>query len=303
MPIDKFMATLNDGALYFPKITSFKDNYEGKLPFLSRQNVQKENLFNKDNTPIKQDDAFFKMKKQFENTYTDFAAEVYEEGGFVIHHPHSFQALLEDFSNHLMFCNSWFLKPIESHSMWTEYGEKIPTSIAIQTTVGDLIDSLYFDDNEFHIHIGRVEYIDYKTGYIEEYKDFSEEHLTDHDTVLKLFYAPVMHKRNLFEDEHEVRAIISFESISKNYTNQMYTSEIPFYSDRLFKSETMDLDDDMTNDMKNIPSQGIRVGVNINRLIQKIIMSPNVNEYFYNPLIKLIEYYGIDRNIVYFSDI
>ncbi len=67
MPIDKFMAMLNDGALYFPKITSFMDNYEGKLPFFSRQNVQKENLFNESNTPIKRDDAFFKHKKLFED--------------------------------------------------------------------------------------------------------------------------------------------------------------------------------------------------------------------------------------------
>lgn len=309
MPIDKFMAMLNDGALYFPKITSFKDNYEGKLPFLSRQNVQKENLFNENNTPIKRDDAFFKHKKVFEDTYKKLADDMYEESGIVIHHRHSFETLLEDFSNHLMFCSSWFLKSIESHSMWTEYGEKIPTSIAIQTTVGDLLNSLYFDDNEFHIHIGRIKYIDYKTGYIEAYKDFSKEDLTDHNTVLKLFYAPVMHKRNIFEDEHEVRAIISFESICKNYTNRMYTSEIPFYSDRLFKGRAMTLDDDitdfadMTNDMKDIPPQGIRVGVNINKLIQKIIMSPNINEYFYPPLIKLVQYYGLDRNIVYFSDI
>lgn len=122
MPIDKFMAILNDGALYFPKITSFMDKYEGKLPIFSRQNIQKENLFNESNTPIKRDDAFFKHKN-------------------------------------------------------------------------------------------------------------------------------------------------------------------------------------MTNDMKDIPPQGIRVGVNINRLIQKIIMSPNTNEYFYAPLIKLVQYYGLNRNKVYLSDI
>ena len=61
MPIDKFMAMLNDGALYFPKVTSFKDNYEGKLSFFSQQIVQKENLFN-EKSPIKQNDAFIKQK-------------------------------------------------------------------------------------------------------------------------------------------------------------------------------------------------------------------------------------------------
>lgn len=102
MLIDKFMAMLHVGTLYFPKITSFKDNYEGKLSFFSQQIVQKENLFN-EKTPIKQNDAFFKQKKLFEDTHTAFAADVYEKSGFVIQHPHSFEALLEEFSNHLMF--------------------------------------------------------------------------------------------------------------------------------------------------------------------------------------------------------
>ena len=301
------MAMLNDGALYFPKITSFKDNYEGKLSFFSQQIVQKENLFN-EKTPIKQNDAFIKQKKLFEDTHTAFAADVYEKSGFVIQHPHSFEALLEEFSNHLMFCNSWFMKPFESHSMWTEYGEKIPTSIAIQTTVEDLIDSLYIDDNEFHIHIGKVNYIDYRREHIEGYADFTEKNLTDPKDVLELFYAPVMHKRNIYEDEHEVRAVISFESISKNYTNRMFTSDIPFYSYRMFKTDNMYQDDDltaddMTNIMKVILTDAFHVGVNLGTLIKRIVMSPNANDYFYSPLIKLIKYYGLDRNIVHFSDV
>ena len=234
---------------------------------------------------------------------------MYEKSGFVIQHPHSFEALLEEFSNHLMFCNSLFMKPFESHSMWTEYGEKIPTSIAIQTTVGDLIDSLYFDDNEYHIHIGEVEYKDYKEEHIAGYEDFASQDLTDPNVVLKLFYTPVMHKRNIFKDEEEVRAIISFESICKNFTNQTYTSEIPFYSDRLFKTKINNLDDedmasdDMTNDMKDIPTKGIHIGANLKRLIKRIVMSPNYNDYFYDPLIKLVKDNGLDPVIVYFSDI
>ena len=79
----------------------------------------------------------------------------------------------------------------------------------------DLIDSLYIDDNEFHIHIGKINYIDYRREHIAGYEDFASQDLTDPNVVLKLFYTPVMHKRNIFKDEEEVRAIISFESICK----------------------------------------------------------------------------------------
>ena len=254
------------------------------------------------NTPIKQDDAFVRMKKQFEETSEMLSAQLFEESGILLYHKHSFEALLTNFSNNLMFCSSWFLKENESHSMWTEYGDKSPTSIAIQTTVGNLINSLN-DENEYDIHIGKVKYKDYKKEHIEGYEDFKLKNLTEPDNVLELFYAPVMHKRDIYNDEHEVRAIISFESICNNFTDRVYTSEIPFYSDRLFKKNIMDLDDDMTDKMKKIPTEGIQVRSNLKDLIKRVVMSPHANAYFYDPLTKLIENNGLDPDIVYFSDI
>ena len=196
MTIDKFMAMLSKEALYFSNINLFSDRYEGKLSHYSRLNVHSENLFNKMNTPIKQDGAFVRMKKQFEEVSETLSAQLLKESGIVLYHKHSFEALLTNFSNHLMFCNSWFLKENESHSMWSEYGDKSPTSIAIQTTVGNLINSLN-DENKYHIHIGEVKYKDYKREHIEGYEDFKLKNLTEPDNVLKLFYAPVMHKRDI----------------------------------------------------------------------------------------------------------
>ena len=149
---------------------------------------------------------------------------------------YSFEALLKVFSNYLMFCNCWFIKPEESHAMWAEYGDKIPTSIAIQTTVGNLKKS--FEKSKFHIHIGKVRYINYEEDHIKGYEKFTSQKLTDPDIVLKLFYAPVMHKRNIYTDEHEVRAIISFENIYKKYLEEDYKANIPFCREHLFDLDT-----------------------------------------------------------------
>ena len=74
--------------------------------------------------------------------------------------------------------------------MWAEYGDKSPTSVAIQTTVGDLMDSL--NSNEYNIHIGKVEYKDYSNEHITPYQDLSDTVFTQSNDVLGLFYAPFL---------------------------------------------------------------------------------------------------------------
>ena len=149
----------------------------------------------------------------------------------------------------------------------------------------------------------KIKYKDYKREHIEGYEDFKLKNLTQSNNVLELFYAPVMHKRDIYNDEHEIRAIISFESVCNNFTDRVYTSEIPFYSDRLFKKNIVDLDDDMTNKMEKIPTEGIHVRSNLKDLIKRVVMSPHANHYFYEPLTELIKNNGLDPDIIYFSDI
>lgn len=312
MSIDKFLTMLNEKSLYFPNITKFKDDekYEGTLPPHTSSMVYSTHLFNENNTPIKQDDEFRRMKKRYEENmknsrdiegYSEYTRkEVTEQpqanGGY-LYHEHSFDALLQNLSNHLMFCSSWFLRQNESNAMWAEYGDKRnPTSVAIQTTVGDLIDSL--ESACYQIHIGKVKYIDYKTDYIKSYENFLKKDLTDPNVVLKLFYAPILHKNDIYKDEDEIRAIISFEYICNRYFGRVYTSEIPYCSELLDKEGQPNIDN--LNAIEKI-EKGISIEVNLQILLKRIVVSPNFNRYFYQTFEKLLECYNIDPNIIGFS--
>ena len=294
MTIDKFMSMLNEGVLYFPNVYLFNDKYEGSLSKNSLEEVYKTNLLH-ENTPIKQDEAFLNQKEHSGSPLWKSDEDI------ILKRLHSFQTLLNDFSNHLMFCNCWFLKETESHSMWAEYGDKSPTSIAIVTTVDDLIKS--FGYTQYHIHVGKVKYKDYRTEHIEGYEDFSSMDLKNPDNVLKLFYAPIMHKREIYDDEHEVRAIISFESICEHHLDRIYTSEIPFYSDRLVDRDILLFDlDRETNLMGDIPKV-LPIRANIRKLIKVVVVSPYANDYFHKTLRDQMKNNALDPDIVYASDI
>ena len=299
MSIDKFLAMLKKNSLYFPNISLFSDKKEGTLSDKSREEVYKTNLLNEENTPIKQDEAFRRMKAFVEDTEESHKKHVLKT---FLNNEHTFATLLQLFSNHLMFCNSWFLKENESHTMWAGYGESSnPTAIAIQTTIGDLIKS--FASTSYQIHIGEIKYKDYKKEDIEGYEDFPSIDLNNPDNVLKLFYAPILHKRNIYQEEKEVRAIISFETICEEYMDRIYTSEIPFYSDQLSREDVSFFSGYDTNLMKDIPKKGIPLDNNLQTSLKTIVISPNAKDYFYDPFQDLIEYYGINPDIVRPSEI
>ncbi len=173
--------------------------------------------------------------------------------------------------------------------MWGEYGDKRhPSSIALQSTVGDLIDGFEYDE-DYDVHIGKVKYKDYRKEHIEGYENFDEENLNNPDNVLKLFYAPILHKKRVFDDEHEVRATISFKSICNHHLeDQIDTSKIPFYSDRMFAEDSRYFNSDTTNLMKDVPSDGIRIRINLKKLIKSVAISKIGWEYFQKPLLDLL---------------
>ena len=308
MHIDKFLAMLNSNTLYFPNVYSYNDKFEGTLSNKSLDEIRKISLLDEKNTPICDDEAFYRRRKSLRELDTE--QEKMESGRI-------FEQLLRDFLSHLMYCNSWFQRKKESHSMWAEYGDKNPTSIAIQTTVGDLIESLKsadniykslvynFDDSlesdKYNIHIGQVKYKDYLTKDIEGFEDFPSIDLNNPDKILKLFYAPFLHKRDVYQDEHEVRAIISFEDVCEEFLGRVYTSEIPFYSDPMFNTDASLLRD-YKNPINNAHN-GIPVKVNLHTLLKKIVISPTVNDYFNIPFGDLIKRYNINPNIISRSEI
>lgn len=301
MSIDKFMLILNSQTLYFPNIYKFNDKNEGTLSDKSLEEVYKTDLFNEENTPIKQDQAYNTQReyiKQAAKSHTEEQLEV------KIKTLHSFVTLLKDFSNHFMFCSCWFKKEHESFIMWGEYGDKRhPASIALQTTIGDLIDSFVEYDEDYDVHIGRVKYKDYQKEHIDGYDCFEKENLNDPTNVIKLFYAPILHKKKVFDDEQEVRATISFESICKNHLEEeIDISNIPFYSDRMFALDSRYFGSDTTNLMVDIPSHGIPIRIDISKLIRTVAVSKTGWEYFQKPLVELLDNKRLSPEII-ISDI
>lgn len=307
MTIDKFMNMLNEKSLYFSNITLFEDKYEGALSTKSSEKVCKTSLSNEKNTQIKQDKAFFESKRDIQINWHKQL------------NPHPFESLLNEFSNRLMFCNCWFQNASESYVMWGVYGDKgNPTSIAIQTTISDLINSIdsigvidSFPSPIYDIHIGKVKYKNYKEDHIKGYENFSLKDLENHDKILELFYAPITHKRDIYKEEEEVRATISLDSICKIWLHQFYPYKKPSNSDKTFTEELLDemfregkLFDTQyrSNTMRYIPI-GISIKINLKTLIKAIVVSPNAKDYFYDPLRNLIGSYGINPDIVRPSEI
>ena len=102
-------------------------------------------------------------------------------------------------------------------------------------------------------------------------------------------------KEKYLNDEHEVRAIISFEDIYKKYLKTDYTTNIPFFSKKLFDFDTYyNPPDDHESDLTKDIGDGLPVNINIKTLIQKVVIPPNANKYFEKPLKELLEKHGID---------
>ncbi len=307
MTIDKFMYMLSEESLYFPNITLFDDRYEGSLSDKSLEEVYKTNFLNEEDTPKKQDEVFFESKRDIQNNWNK------------LYNPHPFESLLNEFSNRLMFCNCWFQNDSESYAMWGVYGDKgNPTSIAIQTTISDLINSIdrtgiidLIPSPIYNIHIGEVKYRNYKEDHIIGYEKFTLNHLENPGKIIELFYAPITHKRDIYKEEKEIRATISFNSICKLWLNQFYPSEKPSNSRKIFSEVLLNemfkegklFDAQYRNNIMRYIPIGIPIKIDLQTLIKRIVLSPNAKGYFDKALRKFVEDNNIDPKLVHSSEV
>ncbi len=185
-----------------------------------------------------------------------------------------------------MFCSCWSLKEHEDNLMWERYGKENPTAVAIQSTVKRLISSM--EEIDGNIHIGKITYMDYEKDSMKSYENFSETNLADPKKVLELFYTPIMHKRKLYSSEKELRIVTSFENISEIFCNRVYTSDIPYYSDKLFDFVDRMSSSNKTEKMRKIPNR-IKVGLDLTKLINSIYISPYAEEFLYQTLSKIMD--------------
>ena len=95
------------------------------------------------------------------------------------------------YTSRALFVSSWHLNAGESAAMWDLYLGTEP-GVAIQSTVGALRQQMDAGSGATEVFIGAVEYIDYATDSWGAFRAFNR----------------VFHKRNSFEHEREIRAVI-----------------------------------------------------------------------------------------------
>lgn len=164
MSFDKFDRLISKESLFFCRADKFDDKWEGVFPI---KMIQK---FELDKKQIPSSDG---------NTYTHCEWQIKKEA-----------------RSHLINC--WHANKNESFAMWKIYAEDKQPSIAIQSTLGRLKNSL--NANEERVWIGEVEYIDFREWEPENYI-FN----VDTPNTLKSFFL----KWHYFEYENEIRAVIN----------------------------------------------------------------------------------------------
>ena len=170
MDLTKLVAFLETGSLYFARVDTFGDPYEGSWTqgnMADRKSLTQEMLDEGINcTPET-------VQKDFEN-FTHFWRES-------------------------TYINCWHSGETESAAMWNLYGTTTG-SIVIQSTYKKLMDALperVFRDEVYNVgrvYMGMVQYKDYNS---------SEDSIPSGNMMY-----PFLHKRKEFEYEKEVRALI-----------------------------------------------------------------------------------------------
>lgn len=213
MELDRFRTFLDRKALFFSRADKFADPFEGSLPKLEYEHRPRMH---------REIDLFYGNQPD-DNKIAEAIADM------------SYRHL-EFKRTHIINC--WHSNPNESDAMWRLY-LKSNEGVAIQTTTARLIES--FQNNPLDIDISSVRYLDYET---EGFYNYDYPH-----TNYNLFM-PLVHKRNEFSHEREVRLIHEVREAEK---------DINFW-------DSQEL------------SQGKLLDVDVNILVNKIILPPTSDE-------------------------
>ena len=306
--LEDLICILENQSLCFPAIYTFEDRWEGLLSSHTYWSILGKTLLH-ENTPVKKNKdfhthiEFIKRQKEIQKEHPDLF-----QGRRIGEFDH-FEYLLDKFVKNLMFCNCWSLKENEDALLWERYGHQNSSCIAIQSTIERMIDS--FNASKDIIHIGRVKYKNYDTEHIKGFENFHHINLEHPNSLMDLFYAPMLSKRNAYETEDEIRAIISYQWVCEEFLNRAYLSDIPFYGSdgfhqndirsrkHLMKNKIMFTSEDKYYWVPRV----VNVKVNLDTLIEKIVVSPKANSWFLDILKNLVEKYDISRDKVVASSL
>lgn len=148
-----------------------------------------------------------------------------------------------------MFVSCWHMNDHESAAMWSIYSNS-NDSVCIRTTFARLCEHL-----PSYTYAGAVNYIDYNTDVI---------------PAGNAFY-PIMHKRNYFRHEQEVRAVC-WELISAELGGDYIRS--------------------------NATASGLHIPVDISSLIEAVHVNPTSQSWFHDVVKGIASDYGVTAPVV-----
>ncbi len=297
--LTELISIFKNKSIFFSTCQLYQDQREGALTEPSYNETLK-NLLWEDNTPVKKDDSYSNYKE-------DVINKMYSAGE--IRWIDSFGYLIQEFVRYFMFTHCWSLSDEEDILMWDRYKFHKPT-LAIKTTLESLQDAI-----NIPIYIGEINYVDYENEHIIGYERFTEKNLTDKETIEELFYQPFFHKQKCYQNENEVRLIISYETITKHFTEETYITDIPFYNkngfsyrdfgfDAIFHLKSTNPKRFTKEDGKDIDiPQRVCVEINTDILIEQIIISPYAENYNFSIVRDIAEKYDFDPNKIVDSPI
>lgn len=233
LDLEKFEYLLRDCALFFCRSDKFSDPFEASVP---KKEVDYRIIESK------------RLASYSNRTITDEEAEKssYDMGNLHKRFRKSFVV------------NCWHINSGESDAMWRLY-LKTNEGVAVQSTVSKLIDS--FANFDERIYMSKVRYINYE-------KDIYY-HEQDYPIMSYNCLSPIVHKRNAFVHEAELRI---FQQIEKAVDDESYWNN-------------------------EINYKGKNIQCDIIKLIDKLILPPTSDGIVYDKVKALLEKYRFNFTI------
>jgi hypothetical protein len=158
----------------------------------------------------------------------------------------------EDDSRELLVVSCWFLGEHDSQRMWRDYGRS-SEAVAVKSTIGRLARYVLVPRDEHVSHLGLVSYVDHNTHTMSAH----EAHQRHERAFLK--------DKERFAHEQEIRIV----------TLNVKTTSCASMEGKPYTAEEV-----AGKHMNNFENPGLYVGVRLDSLIAKVVVSPTTEKWF-----------------------
>jgi len=237
--IHQFLSILETESLWFTRSDMFEDPYEGRLP---DENINELSPIHEIKLPEYMTVNAFRgtgKKKTSDWEYTNKRSEI-------------------EAYRRISFVNCWHGKEKEMDTMWRAHLDS-DNGVVIKSTAKQLRQS-FSAYKETDVYLGEVEYIDYRSEKIED------------NNLLR----PFLYKRDGFEQENEIRAIVTSLPTDKHpsYKGTVPGEQVPLHW------EEQDV--------------GFYVDIDIRELIEEVRISPTASSWLERTLSDVCSKYDLD---------